>query len=410
MLSGRSLEDARILVVDDEPLNVSLLTALLDKAGFGEVLGLTNSGEVMAAVASFEPDLVMLDLHMPDPNGMMLLEMIERATSADSYLPVIVLTADVSDETRQRALALGAADFLTKPFSTIEVVLRVKNQLRVRLLTEHMRIRTTILQKEVDDASVVGRDQRERHVRINQVTENADQVLTMVYQPIVELSSGLTVGAEALARFNAVPIRPPDEWFAEAAEAGVEVQLELAAIRKAISESAQLPVHAYLAVNASPSTIRSGALADLVSRGSARPLVVEMTERADVGDLIPLAEAMDRLSRHEVRFAVDDAGSGFVSLSHLLQLRPDIVKLDRALIENIDADPARRAVVSALVNFASETGITLIGQGIETAEELGTLMDMGVRLGQGYHLARPDHLPMSEVVKVDKAAVGTVAI
>lgn len=398
VLSGRSVSDARILVVDDEPLNVNLLVKLLERADVGTVRGVTRSAEVMDAIAAFDPDVVLLDLHMPAPDGWTLLEMIRRITPQDDYLPVIVLTADVSDEAQERALSMGAADFVTKPFSAVEVVLRVKTQIRVRLLTEQLRRKAAVSNSET---AVVGNrddDARERMRRIGQIANDADSVLTMVYQPIVDFDSGLVVGAEALARFNVVPFRPPNEWFAEAVEAGVDVQLEIAAIRKAIAEADQLPVHAHLAVNASPATVRSGALVALVSNGCARQLVIELTDRDGVEDFGPLSDAMQKLRGLGVRFAVDDAGAGFVSLGHLSLLRPEVIKLDRQLVTGIHDDPGRRALVRALVGFATEMGARLVAQGIEEAAELEALRLLGVTVGQGYYFSRPIHLPLSDVL------------
>lgn len=400
IFGGGAIEQARILVVDDEILNVNLLVTLLGRADLGEIKGLTESREVLDAVTAFDPDVILLDLHMPAPDGWTLLDKIKRITPDDVYRPVIVLTADVADETRDRALSMGAADFLTKPLSAIEVVLRVKNQLRIRLLTEQLRRKTAMLGSEVEDGESADAETKERLRRISQIANDAEAILTMVYQPIVNFDSGLVTGVEALARFNVVPLRPPNEWFADAVEAGVDVRLEIAAIRKAISEADQLPVHAHLSVNASPAAIRSGALLDLVAGGCVRPLVIEVTERDKVEDFGPLSDAMRRLSRHGVRFAVDDTGTGFVSLSHLSALRPDMIKLDRQLVAAIHDDPVRRALVGALVGFAAETGSKIIALGIECAEELETLHALGVTLGQGYFLGRPDHLPLPEVIDV----------
>lgn len=392
------MSDARILVVDDEMMNVNLLVTLLGRADLGVVKGVTDSAEVMDTVAAFDPDVVLLDLHMPAPDGWTLLERIQRATPQDSWLPVIVLTADVSDEAKERALSSGAADFLTKPFSAVEVILRVKNQLRTRLLVEDVRRKAVIEHGGAATEERSDADRRERMRRIAQIANDADTVLTMVYQPIVDLESGLVVGAEALSRFNVVPIRPPNEWFEDAVEAGVDVQLEIAAIRKAISQAEQLPVHAHLSVNASLPAIRSAALVDVVSKGCARNLIVELTGRDEVDDFGPLCDAMANLRRFGVRFAVDDAGTGFVGMSHLSALRPEMIKLDRQLATDIHRDPVRRAMVGALVRFGEETGSMIIAQGIEHDDEIHTLKALGVTRGQGYHLGRPDHLPLPDLV------------
>ncbi len=396
MLNASDMPEPTILVVDDEPVNVKLLEALLAKAGFTRVVGVTSSAEVMARVESLEPDLVLLDLHMPEPNGFTLLEEIGRWGGDDTHLPVIVLTADVTDEARERALAAGAADFLTKPFSPTETILRVKNHLRIRQLHETVRRQATKLGSQLASLSDADHERDDRMRMIHQVADNVDDVLTMVFQPIVDLSTGRPLGAEALARFDVVPIRPPNEWFADAAEAGVALHLELAAIRKAIAQAHLLPPDSFLSVNVSPPTLRSPAFADLLRQGSPRPVVVELTEHEYIDDYRPTVDAMGILRQMGVRLAVDDAGSGFASLHHILKLQPDFIKLDLLLVSGIDGDAARRSLAGALVRFSAETDAVLIAEGIETAEELDTLRQLGVRYGQGYHLGRPDHLPLPQ--------------
>lgn len=387
-----------ILIVDDEPINVKLLEAVLTKAGIGRVVGVISSHEVMDRIETLEPDLVLLDLHMPHPDGFTLLEQIGRQQGPESFLPVVVLTADVTDETRDRALAAGATDFLTKPFSTTETILRVKNHLRTRQLHEVVRRQATSLRSELASLSDLSDEHRDRIRLVTQVADDADHLLTMLFQPIMDLNSQRPIGAEALARFDVLPIRPPNEWFADAADAGVALHLELAAIRLAMAQADRLPEDAFLSVNVSPPTLRSPALTDLLQRGAARPIVVELTEHQQIDEYQPTVDAIHALRALGVRLAVDDAGSGFASLNHILKLQPDFIKLDLMLVTGIDNDPVRRSLAGALVRFSAETGMTIIAEGIETAAELEILRDLGVTIGQGFHLGRPDRLPLQEAV------------
>jgi putative two-component system response regulator len=133
-----ALTGARILVVDDQPANVLLLQRVLERDGFTHIKTTTDSREVLPLFAAFEPDLLLLDLHMPHTDGFELLSQIRPLVGEDTYLPVLVLTADMSKESRQAALTMGANDFLTKPFETTEVLLRVRNLLHTRML--HLRL------------------------------------------------------------------------------------------------------------------------------------------------------------------------------------------------------------------------------------------------------------------------------
>ncbi len=123
----------RILVVDDEEANLALIEAILEGTG-GEIRTLDDSRQVEQVFAEFEPDIVLLDLHMPEPDGLEVLRRLRSARNALGYLPVIMLTGDTRNVARNSALILGADDFLTKPLDRDEVVLRVRNLLRNREL------------------------------------------------------------------------------------------------------------------------------------------------------------------------------------------------------------------------------------------------------------------------------------
>ena len=216
----------------------------------------------------------------------------------------------------------------------------------------------------------------------------------MVFQPIVEMATGRVVGAEALARFPGWRQIPPNQWFAEAAEVGLGVDLELAAVENALAQLDRLPRDAYLSFNAGPETVLSRRFRSLVHSVAPARLVIELTEHADVADYSALTRSLESLRISGVRVAVDDAGAGFSSLQHILNLRPDIIKLDRALVSGVDADPARRSLATALMTFANEIGARVIAEGIESNREHTVLRRLGVRYGQGFHFARPGPLPL----------------
>lgn len=178
-------------------------------------------------------------------------------------------------------------------------------------------------------------------------------------------------------------------WFADAADVGLGLQLELAAIRMSLLHIDHLPPDAYLAVNASPATIVSPELLGLLTSAPRGRVMLEVTEHALVPSYEELGHALEGLREVGVRLAIDDAGAGFASLKHILNLHPDVIKLDMSLTRGIDADPARRALASALLAFGSEISAEIVAEGIETVAELETLRALGVPYGQGYYLGRP---------------------
>ncbi len=214
----------------------------------------------------------------------------------------------------------------------------------------------------------------------------------IVLQPIVELAGRRVVGFEALARFPGLPHRGPEAWFAEAAEVGLGVELELSAIRAALRYLDDLPAGTHLSVNAGPATAACPELLELLDDVPPRRVVLELTEHVGVDDYSALTEALAGLRRRGLRLAVDDAGSGFASLRHVLNLAPDVIKLDGELVGGLDRDPARRALAGALLAFGADIGAEVVAEGIETARECAVLRGLGFRLGQGHHLGRPEPL------------------
>jgi EAL domain-containing protein (putative c-di-GMP-specific phosphodiesterase class I) len=215
------------------------------------------------------------------------------------------------------------------------------------------------------------------------------QRLVAVYQPIVDLGTGATCGYEALSRFHLDPLRPPDQWFAEADAAGLGSELEMHAIRSAIKSRHRLPAGTYLSVNVSPKTLLSRGFAALVQSLDGEPLVVEVTEHSAVEDYDELKRAIDQFRARGVRLAIDDLGTGFASFMHIVKLLPEFMKLDLSLTRDIDRDAVKQALTAALVGFAAQIDAHLIAEGVETVEEMQTLTALGVECAQGYYLGAP---------------------
>lgn len=211
----------------------------------------------------------------------------------------------------------------------------------------------------------------------------------VVLQPIFALRGGELFGAEALVRFPTLPAGGPEACLARAHEAGLGVELELAIIETALSSLPRLREHALLTLNAGPHAIACTRLREILHVADSNRLVVELTEQVAVADYPQLRAALQHLRDAGVRLAVDDAGSGFASLIHILKLAPDIIKLDRELTANVHIDPMRRSLASSLRRFAHESGAVVVAEGIETAAELKVLSALDIDHGQGFHLARP---------------------
>jgi EAL domain-containing protein (putative c-di-GMP-specific phosphodiesterase class I)/DNA-binding NarL/FixJ family response regulator len=211
-------------------------------------------------------------------------------------------------------------------------------------------------------------------------------------QPIVRLDTGTVVAVEALTRFS--DGTPTMVQFAEASALGLGLLLERAAVSAAIEAATSLPAGVALSVNLSAEVLRLEHSLPMRVAVAGRPLIIEITEHERIDDYEAVRAALLGLGPN-VRLAVDDAGSGYASLRHILALKPAFVKLDIEWVRGIDGDPVRRALVSGLIYFASETGCELIAEGIETQAELEALRLLGIKLGQGYLLGRPQ--PVDEL-------------
>ncbi|NCE89392.1 response regulator [Pseudomonas sp. L13] len=140
--------DLRILIIDDKRANLDLVEQLLVREGLTNVLSSTQPLRTLELFNSFEPDLVILDLHMPEFDGFAVLEQLNRRIPSSEYLPILVLTADATRDTRLRALALGAKDFISKPLDALETMLRVWNLLETRVL--YKTLRTLVPADQID--------------------------------------------------------------------------------------------------------------------------------------------------------------------------------------------------------------------------------------------------------------------
>lgn len=208
-----------------------------------------------------------------------------------------------------------------------------------------------------------------------------------VFQPIRDLGSNRVVGFEALTRFDAP--QSTQRLFDHAGLIGRGRDLEIATMTAAVKAASQLPSRAWVSVNASAAVLAETDTIAGILEPLARHTVIELSEHEMITDYGPIAKAMHRLGPDR-SLAVDDAGSGFASLRHILEVRPAYVKLDIGLVQGAATDLSRRALVAGFVHFARDADFTLIAEGIEDPADLATLKQLGVALGQGYLLGRPD--------------------
>jgi diguanylate cyclase (GGDEF)-like protein len=234
-----------------------------------------------------------------------------------------------------------------------------------------------------------------------------DHPITPVFQPLVDLSTGRLIGFEALSRFDTEPRRAPDAWFNQAARCGRGLALEMEAIKAALAAPGR-PAGTYLSLNFSPSALASPKIMAILPRNMS-DIVVEVTEHELASEDGGLEEGLAKMRARGARIAVDDAGAGYAGLNQVMRVQPDVIKLDRSLIEGVHSDGAKAALVEFFVMFARRVGAGVCTEGIETLEELRTLINLGVTYGQGYLLGRPSE-PWCEVSPEITRALATGAL
>jgi EAL domain-containing protein (putative c-di-GMP-specific phosphodiesterase class I) len=217
--------------------------------------------------------------------------------------------------------------------------------------------------------------------------------LQVAYQPIIDLRRDRCIGVEALARFPE-PFGRPDETLAAAHKVGLSLELERLVVRHAWKTLQQLGPGQFLALNLSPDAlVELARRANLLEQLRVDQLVVEITEHTVVDSYVALHRELAPLRQRGLRIAVDDAGAGYASLRHVLELRPDFIKVDRSLIHGIANDHARRVAVSAFLSLALDLGSRVIAEGVEQPDDLATVRELGLHAVQGYLLGRPTTNP-----------------
>jgi EAL domain-containing protein (putative c-di-GMP-specific phosphodiesterase class I)/CheY-like chemotaxis protein len=390
------MERIRVVIADDEPTIREALSDLIEAQPSMEVLAAVGDAEAAVEAARLHlPDVVLVDVKMPGGGGPRAARDIRR------YCPhtrVVALSAHEDRASVLEMLRAGAVGYLVKGVSTEEILETIRRaHLGQASLSAH--VTDHVVHELAGQLERQGREAEERQAQVERIRSVLRRdVMRMVYQPIADLRDGRIVGVEALARIHADPVRPPDAWFDEARSVGLGLELEMAAVRKALAELGRIPQDVYLAINVSPATVATDDFLKGLARSPGHRVVIEVTEHAPVEDYGSMRRDLDPVLQLGVRVAVDDAGAGFASLRHILQLSPNIIKLDMSLTRGIDRDQARRALAAGLISFAGEISATIVAEGIESREELETLGSLGVSFGQGFFIGEPGPLPNSYTV------------
>jgi EAL domain-containing protein (putative c-di-GMP-specific phosphodiesterase class I) len=371
-------------VADDEPHVVAYLEALLHAEGF-DVAGAANDADgAVQLVHHLRPDVALLDLRMPGGG----LEAARLIGSLNPDTRIVIFSSEADEADLLPLVRAGVDGYVLKGCSPDRLAGAIRDA-----VDGHPYLAPEVNRFAMEQ--LAARLHVEEHEALQQLRcrERVAKVISameyrVVVQPVCDLVTGETVIVEALTRFTARPPRPPTEWFEDADRSGLRIPLELAVASATIGDLADLRDDLAVAVNFSPQTVLSGRLGEILTHAPVHRVIIEVTEHAMVVDYAALNAALAPWRLAGARLAVDDAGGGYASFAHILNLSPDLIKLDNTLTRDIHVDRQRQALVRALVAYADEMQVGVVAEGIEAAAELEELRRLGVHYGQGFHLGR----------------------
>ena len=223
-----------------------------------------------------------------------------------------------------------------------------------------------------------------------------DRRIYSVYEPIVEVETKTVFGYEALARGpEGTALHSPIAMFTAAEEFELVFELDCVCRESGLRGAVDFPEGTKLFLNIRPTTIHDPAFKEdklietLASRGlSPTDVVFEISEQESISDFGDFREMSDYYRSLGFQFALDDTGTGYAGLEELLEIQPDYIKIDRSMVSGVDQDPGRQDVLTALIQLADKMGAQVIGEGLDTLEELEMLRRLGIRFGQGWLFGR----------------------
>lgn len=372
---------SRILVVDDDATLLEVYSDLLGEAGYA-VETAESGPRAMNLINGGAYDLILTDIVMPDTNGV---EILRAVRMRDLDVPVILVTGSPTVETAILALEMGALRYLVKPVEASILLGSVEQALRLKRLA-HLKREVLV---HLGDTGKLAGDRAGQEA----VFERALESLWVAYQPIMRASGGL-FGYEALLRTREPTVSGPVVLFEIAERLGRVVELGRAGRADVARSAAQEAGDTTFFVNLHALELTDPMLYAAegpLSRYAAR-IFLEITERMSLESVRGLRERIRDLRRLGFRIAVDDLGAGYAGLSSFAMLEPDLVKLDRALVQDLDRESMKRKLVGSITSLCRELGILVVAEGVETIAERNALVDLGCDLLQGFLLSRPGRL------------------
>lgn len=367
----------KILIVDDDRMLLRGMQRVLVARGY-EVIACNDGAEALTHIARSDLDAVVSDLAMPNMGGVELLRAV-RAHGLD--VPVILATGEPSIDSAVAAVEHGAFKYLMKPVAIEELEATVAKAVRLHRLARIQRETMSALSTEAETESS----------RLGRNFDNALRLLWPAFQPIVRASDGSLFGYEALLRSDepALPSAPAVLEAAERLNALWKLGRTVRERATDVLATADDALHLFL--NLHPRDLQDPLLLETVERHPelAARIVFEVTERGQLGEASETRRHITELRRKGFRIAIDDLGAGYSGLTSFVQLEPEFVKLDMSLVRDINTIRVKQRLIRSITDVCKDLGILVVGEGVETAEERDTLIELGCELLQGYRFGKP---------------------
>jgi len=367
-----------VLLVDDNAMVLRCLKRYLDNAE-RPVIACTSAQEALRHVAQGNIQVVVSDISMPELSG---LDLLRRVRELDMDLPVVLLTGVPSIDSAASAVEYGAFMYLRKPVTPEVLAITIERAIQA--------FKSAKLRREnLAWLGIV--DEEDQLSRLEFAFENSLSSLWLAYQPIVGFSEQRIFAYEALLRSDHDALKSPEAILHAAERLGALNKLGRTVRGRAADSLGSIPEDVALFVNLHPQDLLDIQLLDKhegLSQFAAR-IVLEITEHCGLASFDGLSEKVHELRKMGFRIAVDDLGAGYSGLANIAMLEPEFIKLDMALVRNIEQSAVKQKLVSSLISLSQSMGHSIIAEGVETPTECETLLGLGCDLFQGYLFARP---------------------
>ncbi|MCR4338143.1 MAG: EAL domain-containing protein [Candidatus Omnitrophica bacterium] len=362
-----------ILLVDDEKDLTQMLRLLLEMRGYQVEVAYT--AQQAFKKISHDIDLILLDIVLPDLNGFEVCRKLKEE-KITRHIPIIMLSAHCLSGDRVEGLSLGADDFISKPCEHEELVARMEAV-----------IRRTQQSELLQAASVEA---------LTQLKKIRDEGLIIPhFQPIYHFPSMKILGVETLTRLDgSMPLLQPATLFQLALRHGFYLDLELSVWKQALTQLSKRIDSQKIFLNCTPYFIEYANISSihkLLFEHDVRPeqVILEITEHSAIRNFREFFRRLEKYRGEGFKFALDDVGGGYASLESIMETRPEYIKIDRPLIQDLGQDPFRKSILKFLIAFCQENHIISIAEGVETAKDFHILCELGIDAGQGRYFTPP---------------------